>query len=122
MANDCGRGIFAGFSRDERREPRPCHTAWDGISGRGRLTCPGCLPVATRWVGGGGGLLRADPSPGGRARVLQRPLARSPPQRCFGDGCCPPDDDAHNLCVLIACIHEIGLDVPTFADGALAVG
>jgi hypothetical protein len=22
---------------------------------------------------------------------------------------------AHNLCVLIACIHEIGLDVPTFA-------
>ena len=21
---------------------------------------------------------------------------------------------AHNLCVLIACIHEIGLDVPTF--------
>jgi len=22
---------------------------------------------------------------------------------------------AHNLCVLIACIHEIGLDVPSFA-------
>ena len=21
---------------------------------------------------------------------------------------------AHNLCVLIACIHEIGLDIPTF--------
>jgi hypothetical protein len=23
---------------------------------------------------------------------------------------------AHNLCVLIACIHEIGLDVPQFAS------
>jgi hypothetical protein len=23
---------------------------------------------------------------------------------------------AHNLCVLIACIHEIGLDVPQFSQ------
>jgi hypothetical protein len=31
---------------------------------------------------------------------------------------------AHNLCVLIACIHEIGLDVPQFgqAPGLSLVG
>lgn len=23
---------------------------------------------------------------------------------------------SHNLCVLIACIHEIGLDMPTFSE------
>jgi hypothetical protein len=27
---------------------------------------------------------------------------------------------AHNLCVLITCIHEIGLDVPQFGEPALA--
>ena len=28
---------------------------------------------------------------------------------------------AHNLCVLIACIHEIGLDVPQFAEKRAAL-
>jgi len=27
---------------------------------------------------------------------------------------------ADNLCVLIACLHEIGLDVPSFAQPVLA--
>jgi hypothetical protein len=27
---------------------------------------------------------------------------------------------AHNLCVLITCIHEIGLDVPTFTAQQVA--
>jgi hypothetical protein len=28
---------------------------------------------------------------------------------------------AHNLCVLIACIHEIGLDVPSFGERPAAI-
>jgi hypothetical protein len=28
----------------------------------------------------------------------------------------------HNLCVLISCIHEIGLDVPTFGEQPAMVG
>jgi hypothetical protein len=28
----------------------------------------------------------------------------------------------HHLCVLISCIHEMGLDVPSFGDSELSVG
>jgi hypothetical protein len=34
----------------------------------------------------------------------------------------PFNRSRHNLCVLIACIHEIGLDVPTFEGRAAVAG